>query len=94
MKSVRLPTFDAAVIRAASSSLQKYKTNMQGAILISFLLLYLNTVSGCGLFGGFDMPSLFKQGDIMIGGIFPVFNKEISSTSTFEREPPGVKCEG
>ncbi|XP_070762575.1 extracellular calcium-sensing receptor-like [Enoplosus armatus] len=40
------------------------------------------------------MPSLFKQGDIMIGGIFPVFNKEISSTSTFEREPPGAKCAG
>ncbi|XP_073350525.1 extracellular calcium-sensing receptor-like [Pagrus major] len=30
----------------------------------------------------------------MIGGIFPVFNKEISSTSTFESEPPGVKCAG
>ncbi|XP_071352511.1 extracellular calcium-sensing receptor-like [Trachinotus anak] len=40
------------------------------------------------------MPSLFKQGDIMIGGIFPVFNKEISSTSRFQKEPPGVKCAG
>ncbi|XP_026150008.1 extracellular calcium-sensing receptor-like [Mastacembelus armatus] len=30
----------------------------------------------------------------MIGGIFPVFNKEISNTYTFEREPPGVKCVG
>ncbi|XP_044210085.1 extracellular calcium-sensing receptor-like [Thunnus albacares] len=30
----------------------------------------------------------------MIGGIFPVFNKDISSTSTFERDPPGVKCTG
>ncbi|XP_026152052.1 extracellular calcium-sensing receptor-like [Mastacembelus armatus] len=30
----------------------------------------------------------------MIGGIFPVFNKEISNTYTFEREPPGVKCAG
>ncbi|XP_045928763.1 extracellular calcium-sensing receptor [Micropterus dolomieu] len=28
----------------------------------------------------------------MIGGIFPVFNKEISSTSTFKTKPPGVKC--
>ncbi|XP_041796751.1 extracellular calcium-sensing receptor-like [Chelmon rostratus] len=28
----------------------------------------------------------------MIGGIFPVFNKDISSTSTFESEPFGVKC--
>ncbi|XP_047449698.1 extracellular calcium-sensing receptor-like [Mugil cephalus] len=40
------------------------------------------------------MPSLFKEGDIMIGGIFPVFNKEIISTSTFEKEPSGVKCAG
>ncbi|XP_042269631.1 extracellular calcium-sensing receptor-like [Thunnus maccoyii] len=30
----------------------------------------------------------------MIGGIFPVLNKEISSTSTFDRDPPGVKCAG
>ncbi|XP_072249230.1 extracellular calcium-sensing receptor-like [Leuresthes tenuis] len=28
----------------------------------------------------------------MIGGIFPVLNKEIGSTATFEKEPPGVKC--
>ncbi|XP_044059732.1 extracellular calcium-sensing receptor-like [Siniperca chuatsi] len=50
------------------------------------------TVCGCELLGRFDMPSLFKQGDIMIGGIFPVFNKDISSTSTFESKPPGAKC--
>uniref|UniRef100_A0A3Q3GFU4 G-protein coupled receptors family 3 profile domain-containing protein n=1 Tax=Labrus bergylta TaxID=56723 RepID=A0A3Q3GFU4_9LABR len=56
--------------------------------------LYLNTVSGCELIGRFNMPSLFKQGDIMIGGIFPVFNKEISSTSTFKSKPAGVKCMG
>ncbi|XP_054461789.1 extracellular calcium-sensing receptor [Anoplopoma fimbria] len=30
----------------------------------------------------------------MIGGIFPVFNKEVSSTPTFESEPPRVKCAG
>ncbi|XP_041656780.1 extracellular calcium-sensing receptor-like [Cheilinus undulatus] len=40
------------------------------------------------------MPSLFKQGDIMIGGIFPVFNKEVGSASTFKSKPPGVKCVG
>ncbi|KAM3616846.1 uncharacterized protein V6R79_024473 [Siganus canaliculatus] len=34
------------------------------------------------------------KGDIMIGGIFPVFNKETSSTSTFESQPPGVTCAG
>ncbi|XP_047248717.1 extracellular calcium-sensing receptor-like [Girardinichthys multiradiatus] len=37
---------------------------------------------------------MFKQGHIMIGGIFPIFNKEISSTSRFEWEPLGVTCEG
>ncbi|CAI5693481.1 unnamed protein product [Oreochromis niloticus] len=40
------------------------------------------------------MPSLFKEGDIMIGGIFPIFNKEIISTSVFDKEPPKVQCEG
>ncbi|XP_075330723.1 extracellular calcium-sensing receptor-like [Odontesthes bonariensis] len=30
----------------------------------------------------------------MVGGIFPVFNKEIRSIATFEKEPPGVICEG
>ncbi|XP_053728222.1 extracellular calcium-sensing receptor-like [Synchiropus splendidus] len=40
------------------------------------------------------MPGLFKQGDIMVEGIFPVFNKELTSTSTFRSEPPGVKCVG
>ncbi|XP_034556197.1 extracellular calcium-sensing receptor-like [Notolabrus celidotus] len=40
------------------------------------------------------MPSLFKQGDIMIGGIFPVFNKETSRTSAFKSNPPGVECVG
>uniref|UniRef100_A0A667X373 Olfactory receptor C family, n1 n=1 Tax=Myripristis murdjan TaxID=586833 RepID=A0A667X373_9TELE len=29
------------------------------------------------LLGRFDMPSLFKQGDVMIGGIFPIFNKQV-----------------
>ena len=67
---------------------------MPRATLILLCVLHLNTVSGCELFGRFGMPSLFKQGDIMIGGIFPVFYKEISRTSTFEREPPGVKCAG
>ncbi|XP_076748127.1 extracellular calcium-sensing receptor-like [Maylandia zebra] len=30
----------------------------------------------------------------MIGGIFPVLNKEILSTYTFDKEPPKVQCEG
>ncbi|XP_076002408.1 vomeronasal type-2 receptor 1-like [Genypterus blacodes] len=57
-------------------------------------IMCLNTAFGCELFGRFNMPSLFKQGDLMIGGIFPVFNKDISSTSSFKREPPGAECTG
>ncbi|XP_061915978.1 extracellular calcium-sensing receptor-like [Entelurus aequoreus] len=30
----------------------------------------------------------------MIGGIFPVFNKEIASISTFDQKPSGVRCAG
>ncbi|XP_074535023.1 extracellular calcium-sensing receptor-like [Halichoeres trimaculatus] len=40
------------------------------------------------------MPALFKQGDLMIGGIFPIFEKEIQRTSTFKSKPPVVKCVG
>ncbi|XP_076591340.1 extracellular calcium-sensing receptor-like [Chaetodon auriga] len=67
---------------------------LQKAMILPLFVFFLDTVSGCELFGRFDMPSLFKQGDIMIGGIFPVLNKEITTTFTFESEPPGVKCAG
>lgn len=67
---------------------------MKSVVLLSLLVLCFNAASGCELLGRFDMPSILKQGDIMIGGIFPVSNKEISRTSTFERNPPGVKCTG
>ncbi|XP_068593589.1 extracellular calcium-sensing receptor [Cebidichthys violaceus] len=67
---------------------------LQRAIILSLFVLCPSTDSGCELFRKFDMPSLFKQGDVMIGGIFPVFNKEIISTPTFESEPPRVKCAG
>ncbi|XP_032446487.1 extracellular calcium-sensing receptor-like [Xiphophorus hellerii] len=48
----------------------------------------MNTGFGCELLGNFDMPSLFKEGEIMIGGIFPVFNKDVSNIATFDGEPP------
>uniref|UniRef100_A0A3Q1IY95 Olfactory receptor C family, n1 n=1 Tax=Anabas testudineus TaxID=64144 RepID=A0A3Q1IY95_ANATE len=63
-------------------------------IFLCFSALNLNTVCGYERFGSFTMPSLFKQGDIMIGGIFPVFLKEIFNISTYERKPPEVRCEG
>uniref|UniRef100_A0A7N6BWA8 G-protein coupled receptors family 3 profile domain-containing protein n=1 Tax=Anabas testudineus TaxID=64144 RepID=A0A7N6BWA8_ANATE len=55
-------------------------------ILLCLSFLYWNTVWGCEQFGSFNMPSMFKRGDIMIGGIFPVFLKEVIRTSTYERE--------
>ena len=68
--------------------------DLQRAIILSLFVLNLNTVSGCELLGRFNMPSLFKQGDIMIGGIFPVFKEDLSATWTFESEPTRVKCTG
>uniref|UniRef100_A0A8C7VPN1 G-protein coupled receptors family 3 profile domain-containing protein n=1 Tax=Oncorhynchus mykiss TaxID=8022 RepID=A0A8C7VPN1_ONCMY len=37
---------------------------------------------------------LFKAGDVMIGGIFPVFNKQEDSSASFVKEPDKVKCAG
>uniref|UniRef100_A0A672GAH1 Olfactory receptor C family, v3 n=1 Tax=Salarias fasciatus TaxID=181472 RepID=A0A672GAH1_SALFA len=67
---------------------------MHKAVLICLCVLIMNTASGCKLLGRFDMPSLFKEGSIMIGGIFPVFNKEIHTSPSFKREPQKVNCAG
>ncbi|XP_023207486.1 extracellular calcium-sensing receptor-like [Xiphophorus maculatus] len=55
---------------------------------IASLFCYPPIWFGCELLGNFDMPSLFKEGEIMIGGIFPVFNKDVSNIATFDGEPP------
>uniref|UniRef100_A0A672GAF9 G-protein coupled receptors family 3 profile domain-containing protein n=1 Tax=Salarias fasciatus TaxID=181472 RepID=A0A672GAF9_SALFA len=65
---------------------------MHRAFVVFLSVLHLNAVTGCVMLGRFDMPSLFKEGEIMIGGIFPVLNKEIGSISTFQQEPRGVNC--
>ncbi|XP_029027474.1 extracellular calcium-sensing receptor-like [Betta splendens] len=51
-------------------------------------------VWSCEQLRRFNMPNLVKEGDVMIGGIFPVFIREVLRLSTFDREPPTVKCEG
>lgn len=65
---------------------------MQRTTSVFLSVHLLSIVSACELHGKFDMPSLLKEGDIMIGGIFPIFNKEISNTYTFKTEPLGVNC--
>ena len=68
---------------------------LESAMMFSLAVLYRPmNISGCELQGRFGMSTLFKTGDIMIGGIFPIFNKQVHRTSTFEREPPEVKCVG
>uniref|UniRef100_A0A3P8PND1 G-protein coupled receptors family 3 profile domain-containing protein n=1 Tax=Astatotilapia calliptera TaxID=8154 RepID=A0A3P8PND1_ASTCA len=57
---------------------------MKTGIILFLCILTMNT--GCEPFGRFDVPSFFKEGDIMIGGIFPILIKEILSTSTFDKE--------
>uniref|UniRef100_A0A8C9SD06 G-protein coupled receptors family 3 profile domain-containing protein n=1 Tax=Scleropages formosus TaxID=113540 RepID=A0A8C9SD06_SCLFO len=44
--------------------------------IFSLLLSQTEGITSCKLLGSFGMPNLSKKGDIMIGGIFPVFNKQ------------------
>ena len=58
------------------------------------LIFWLKTALACELIDSFDMSTLFQKGDVMIGGIFPISYKQMSSMSTFERKPLNVKCAG
>ncbi|XP_009291983.3 extracellular calcium-sensing receptor isoform X2 [Danio rerio] len=48
----------------------------------------------CQLLRTFEMPNIFKVGDIMIGGIFPIFNKQENIIGSFERNMQRIKCTG
>uniref|UniRef100_A0A8C6KBV4 Olfactory receptor C family, n1 n=1 Tax=Nothobranchius furzeri TaxID=105023 RepID=A0A8C6KBV4_NOTFU len=69
-------------------------TNMQIYNLVFLCVLHIDIISSCELLGQFDMLSLSRVGDIIIGGIFPVFNREVSHMSTFESKPQRVTCAG
>ena len=58
------------------------------------LLLWLQSGFACNLLAEFGMPSLAKDGDIMVGGIFPVYVKQNDFNASFEKEPPKVPCKG
>lgn len=65
---------------------------MNRSVLFS-LVLYLSVAPGCKRIGKFDMPGWFKQGDIVIGGIFPVYNREVVSIFNYEKKPTSVNCD-
>ncbi|XP_047678765.1 extracellular calcium-sensing receptor-like [Tachysurus fulvidraco] len=48
----------------------------------------------CKLLGKFEMRDMFKEGDIMIGGVFPIFNKQDNVLTSFENKPPKAECKG
>ncbi|XP_064158762.1 extracellular calcium-sensing receptor-like [Anguilla rostrata] len=62
--------------------------------MILFLKIVAEGDFACKLLGNFGMPSIFKQGDIMLGAIFPLFNKEESLNVVFQKEPHGGNCVG
>uniref|UniRef100_A0A3P8VXR5 G-protein coupled receptors family 3 profile domain-containing protein n=1 Tax=Cynoglossus semilaevis TaxID=244447 RepID=A0A3P8VXR5_CYNSE len=62
-------------------------------IVLFSLVLYLSVAPGCKRIGKFDVPGWFKQGDIVIGGIFPVYNREVVSIFNYEKKPTSVNCD-
>ncbi|XP_039619658.1 extracellular calcium-sensing receptor-like [Polypterus senegalus] len=48
--------------------------------------------SVCTLFKNFGLPSIFKNGDIVLGGVFPIYNKEEQAEHSFQTEPADTQC--
>ncbi|XP_048398124.1 extracellular calcium-sensing receptor-like [Stegostoma tigrinum] len=46
----------------------------------------------CKLLGEFYLPGLYEDGDIIIGGIFPIYNKELEINNSFTTQPPSSEC--
>ncbi|XP_072551400.1 extracellular calcium-sensing receptor-like [Salminus brasiliensis] len=63
-------------------------------ILHLCFLLCTQICSACELLGKFEMQEMFKEGDIMIGGIFPILNKQENVLVSFEIKPPKPQCKG
>lgn len=71
---------------------------VMGRLKRLFFLMYLCTHvhSGleCEVLGKFEMRDMFQDGDVMIGGIFPIFNKQENFLVSFKKEPDEVTCKG
>ncbi|XP_049339700.1 extracellular calcium-sensing receptor-like [Astyanax mexicanus] len=63
-------------------------------ILHLCFLLCTHICSACKRLGTFEMQDVFKEGDIMIGGIFPISNKQDNILASFYTTPPKPQCKG
>lgn len=57
-------------------------------------LLCTQICSACELLEQFEMRDMFKEGNIMIGGIFPIFNKQENVFASFKTKPLKPECKG
>ncbi|XP_072551956.1 extracellular calcium-sensing receptor-like [Salminus brasiliensis] len=63
-------------------------------ILNLCFLLCTQICFACERLGRFEMQDMFKEGDIMIGGIFPISIKQENDHASFEIKPPTPQCNG
>nr|XP_014345827.1 PREDICTED: extracellular calcium-sensing receptor-like [Latimeria chalumnae] len=54
----------------------------------------VNTKEVCKVQGKFNLPAILKEGDINIGGLFPIHNAMVQPDLTFKRNPHSQKGEG
>lgn len=50
--------------------------------------------SKCSLQGDFDQPAFMSDGDITIGGIFPLHYRVDLPTAEYTNKPLAAKCQG
>jgi len=48
----------------------------------------------CGLQGRYFSESLYKEGDVIIGGLFPVHNEAPAPDHAFTEMQHGARCQG
>ncbi|XP_072551955.1 extracellular calcium-sensing receptor-like [Salminus brasiliensis] len=63
-------------------------------ILNLCFLLCTQICFACERLGKFELQEIYKEGDIIIGGIFPITFKQENDHASFEIKPPTSKCKG